>query len=399
MHRNKLRTELALPSAVLLASLLSGCAGAVESSKFEDRARRTVPVPICLKPLERHGSEGVVSSLKPEDYWSMVLPSFDAGASTVDRSAPDCAGRPVFDNPELAQAEGVRTGALVVKLDDAVITPAADSMRVAWFRTHHFSDGTSAGPIALVRPREGYAEVYATGFYRGRTAESHFSLERMGSRVLVAANDEGCTGVKPSQSCQTLFSVFLMNAGHLDAAARFPLDRVEYRSAPGVSGTAQYRLTATPVFQERAIRVQEQVVVRDASQGVVRKSDLERVFQLASGQLQPTADSLWNQVAGDGNSPPPSAPGTASPSAPTPSSAPRSGATGHAPSHAGSSSSSPSPPSLPSAPSVPSVPSAPRPPTVPRPSPPSPPPAPIPRPAPPAPPAPPSPPGGGLPKL
>ncbi|HET9929299.1 MAG TPA: hypothetical protein VFQ35_01370 [Polyangiaceae bacterium] len=368
-----------------LLEIATGCAGAVESSKFEDRARRTVPVPICLKPLERHGAEGVVSSLKPEDYWSLVLPSFDAGASTVDRSSPDCAGRPVFDNPELAQAEGVRTGPLVVKLDDAVITPAADSLRIAWFRTHHFSDGTAAGPLALVRPREGYAEVYATGFYRGRTAESHFSVERMGSRVLISASDEGCTGVKPNQSCQTLFSVFLMNAGYLNAAARFPLDRVEYRSAPGVSGTAQYRLTATPVFQERAIRVQEQVIVRDSSQGVVRKSDLERIYTLAGGQLAPSADSLWAQVAGDGSSPsmPSSIPSTTTTpgAARTPPSVP----------------SAPRTPSVPSVPHSPSVPSAPRAPSAPRlPSPPSPPQAPIPRA--PSVPSPPSPPSGSLPK-
>lgn len=383
MHRNSLRNALGVLALVGSAGGATGCAGAVESSKFEDRARRTVPVPICLKPLERHGTEGVVSALKPEDYWSLVLPSFDAGASTLDRSAPDCAGRPVFDNPELAQAEGVRSGALVVKLDDAVITPAADSLRVAWFRTHRFSDGTAAGPLALVRPREGYAEVYATGFYRGRAAESHFSLERMGSRVLISASDEGCTGVKPNQPCQTLFSVFLMNAGHLNPAAKFPLDRVEYRSAPGVSGTAQYRLTATPVFQERAIRVQEQVIVRDASQGVVRKSDLERVYTLTGGQLAPSADSLWSQVAGDGSSPSPHLPTTP----PNPATAPGAPRT-------------PSVPSVPHSPSVPSVPAMPRSPSVPSaprvPSPPSPPPAPLPR-APTA-PSPPSPPSGGLPK-
>ncbi|MGC4088529.1 MAG: hypothetical protein QM756_11665 [Polyangiaceae bacterium] len=384
------RTGLRLCGLLWLGS---GCAGAVESSKFEDRARRTVPVPICLKPLDRHGGEGVLSALKPEDYWSLVLPSFDAGSATLDRSAPDCAGRPVFENAELAQAEGVRTGPLQVKLDDAVITPAADSLRVAWFRTHHFADGTSAGPLALVRPREGYAEVYATGFYRGRSKDSHFSLERMGARVLIAANDEGCTGVKPNQSCETAFSVFLMNAGRLEAAARFPLDRVEYRIAPGVAGTAQYRLTATPMFQERAIRVQEQVVVRDGSQQVVRKSDLERVFQLGGGRLTPTADSLWLQVAGDGNAPPvlPSTPPPASPA--TPAGGTRPG------SRAGSSTapSSPSVPSTPSLPSTPSVPSVPRAPSAPRA--PAPPQAPLPRaPAPPAPPAPPPPPGGGLPR-
>ena len=53
---------------LLLSFSALGCASAVESSKLEDRARRTVPVPICLKPFERHGTAGVVAALNPEDY-------------------------------------------------------------------------------------------------------------------------------------------------------------------------------------------------------------------------------------------------------------------------------------------------------------------------------------------
>lgn len=302
-----------IAAAVAFGSL--GCASAVESSKLEDRARRAVPVAVCLKPLARHGGEGVVSALQPADYWSLVLPSFDAGSSTVDRSMPDCAGRPVFENPELAQAEGSRTGSLSAKLEDAIVTPAADGLRIVWLRTHAFPDATAAGPLALVRPRAGYAEVYATGFYRGRAKDSHFSLERMGPRLLVTVSDEGCAGVKPQQACESAFAVYIMNAGQLVPAARFALDRIDYRVVPGAAGTAQVRLTATPVFQERVLRVAEQVVVRDSSQSVVRKSDLERLFQLsAGGKLTPTAESLWVQVVGSSNADDaPSAPPPASP--------------------------------------------------------------------------------------
>jgi hypothetical protein len=275
-----------------------------------------VPVPICLKPLERHGGAGVVSSLKPEDYWGLVLPSFDAGALTVDRTSPDCSGRSVFERPELAEAEGVRTGPLPVKPDDAVVTPGPDALRIVWLRTHKFADGTAAGPIALARPREGYAEVYATGFYRGRLEDSRFAVERMGPRFVVTAGDEGCSGVKPNQSCESAFTVMLMNAGQLVPSAHFALDRIAYRSAPGASGAAQFRLTATPVFAPQSIRVIEQVVVRDETQGVIRKSDLERVFRLEpGGRLVPNADSLWTQVAGE--SPTPANPPPAPPSSPT----------------------------------------------------------------------------------
>lgn len=279
----------------------SACAGAVESSKLEDRARRTVPVPICLKPLERHGVSGVVSSLQPDDYWSMILPGYDKSSAAVDASSPDCAGRNVFSRPELLDAESTRSGLIPVKPDDAVITPAPDGMRVVWLRTHRFGGEAAAGPLALVRPREGYAEVYATGIYRGSLTKSRFALERMGPRILVTATDEGCAGITPNQSCETGYTVFLVSAGQLTRAAAFPLDRIDYGSLPGISGSAQYRLTATPVFQERSIRVVEQVVVRDATQGAVRKSDLERVFQLdARGNLVASADSLWTQVFGRG---------------------------------------------------------------------------------------------------
>jgi hypothetical protein len=283
---------------------ITGCAGAVESSKLEDRARRTVPVPICLKALDRHGGAGIVSSLKPEDYWGLVLPGFDPGAGTVDRSSPDCSGRAVFERPELAEAEGVRTGPLTVKPEDAVVTPGPDALRIVWLRTHRFADGTAAGPLALARPREGYAEVYATGFYRGRVKDSRFAVERMGPRFIVTAGDDGCAGVKPHQSCESSFTVMLLNAGQLVSSARFALDRVAYRAAPGASGAAQFRLTATPVFQPQSIRVIEQVVVRDDVQGVLRKSDLERVFRLEpGGRLVPSADSLWKQVAGESGAP------------------------------------------------------------------------------------------------
>lgn len=300
-----------LLSIFSLAGATSGCAGAVESSKIEDRARRNVPVPICLRALERHAGADIVSTLKPEDYWALVLPSFDAASNTIDRTSADCSGRLVFDNAELAQAEGVRTGPLTVKPEDAVITPGPDALRIVWLRTHHFADGTAAGPLALARPREGYAEVYATGFHRGREKDARFALERMGPRFVITAGDEGCSGVKPMQACESSFRVMVMGAGRLVPAAEFALDRIDYRAAPGAAGNAQYRLTATPVFQPQAMRVMEQVIVRDEAQGVIRKSDLERVFRLQSdGRLVPDSESLWKQVAAEpaSNTPPPPPP-------------------------------------------------------------------------------------------
>jgi hypothetical protein len=283
---------------VVLASALSSCAGAMESGKLEDGARRTIPVPICLKPLPRHGTAGVVATLKPEDYWATVLPSYDAGAGTIDRSSPDCSGRQWFSAPELAQSEGPRTGPIKVSDADVAVESAPNGFKIVWLKTHHFADGSAGGVVALVRAKEAYAEVYGVGFHRGGAAPTRFAFERLGPEILITATDDGCTGVKPRQGCETTMVAYLLSAGQLVPGARFALDRIQYGQAPGI-GEVQYRLTATPSFQEKSIRVVEQVVVRDATQTEVRKSDLERVFQLKDrGKLVSNSESLWNQVVG-----------------------------------------------------------------------------------------------------
>jgi len=283
------------------------CAGAVESSKREDQARREVPVPICLEALERHGEEGVVSALKPEDYWVMVLPSYDVASGTVDVSANDCAGRPIFAKQEFVGAEGSRTGAIVAPAKNAVITPAADKFKIVWLRTHEFEEGVAAGPLALVRPREGHAEVYAIGAYKGRPKHSRFSLERMGPRILVTASDEGCSKAKATDNCETTLIIYVMSAGKLNASAEIPLDRVQYGSAAGVTGPVQYKLTASPVFGEKSVRVIEQVVLTDSTETALRKSNIERVFTLKSrGELTANRPSLWEQLVGGGSGSAPS---------------------------------------------------------------------------------------------
>ncbi len=317
-----MKARKSLQGVVCLSGLLPlACAGAVESSKLEDRARRTVPVPVCVQPLAR--STSGVSNVGPADYWKMVLPAFDAGSATVDAGSADCAGRPAFAEADLLNAEGPRTGSLPAKPDNVVVSPGPDQFRVVWLRTFQFADESWAGPLALARPREGFAEVYGTGSYRGKVKSTRFSLERMGSRILVAATDEGCGEAKPGQACETAFSVYLLTGGQLLKAASFPLDRIDYRPFSGVSGLAKVRLTATPVFQEKALRVVEQVIVQDQNQGTVRKADLERTFSLKpDGSLEANAPSLWAEIGGQpaapAVAPPPVAPAALPPKRPVP---------------------------------------------------------------------------------
>jgi hypothetical protein len=291
----KLSSCFGLDWAFLLCWSMSGCGPAMESSKLEDRARREVPVPICLKALERRGTAGA-SSATPTDYWSLVLPSYEAGSSTIDRSAPDCAGHDVFSSSLFQDVEGPRTGLVPAKTEDLAVSPGANDFKVLWLRVAHFGNGDAGGPLALARPREGTAEVYAIGTYRGNAAASHFSIERLGPRILVTAGDDACSGAKPGQACQTKLAVFLMNAGQLLPVADLTLDRIEYGTAPGVAGTVQYRMTATPFFEPKALRVAEQVVVRDSTQTTIRKSNLDRRFELKGSALTASTGSLWDEV-------------------------------------------------------------------------------------------------------
>jgi len=284
-----------LACVVVLGWSALGCGPAVQSSKLEDRARREVPVPICLKALERRGTAGA-STATPPDYWSLALPSYDASANTIDRSMPDCAGHDVFSGPQFQDVEGPRTGLVPVKNEDLLVTPGANDFKVLWLRVGHFGNGDAAGPLALARPREGTAELYAIGTYRGNAQTSHFAIERLGPRILVTAGDDACSSAKPGQACQTKLGIFLMNAGRLMPVAELILDRVEYGTAPGVAGPVQYRMTATPFFEPKSLRVAEQVVVRDSTQTVIRKSNLDRRFELKGSKLTASTGSLWDEV-------------------------------------------------------------------------------------------------------
>ena len=296
----------------LFGWLLNACASAVESSKLEDRARREVPVPICLKALERRGTAGV-SSATASDYWSLVLPSYDMGASTIDRSAPDCAGHDVFSNPSFQDAEGARTGLIPAKPEDLVVSPGANDFKVLWLRVAHFGTGDAAGPLALARPREGTAELYAIGTYRGNAVSSHFSIERLGPHMLVTASDDACASAKPGQACQTKLGIFLMKAGQLLPVADLTLDRIEYGTAPGIAGPVQYRMSVTPFFEPKALRVTEQVVIRDSTGTAVRKSNLDRLFSIKGSTLSATTGSLWDQVVVSSSAPPAPAPAAPKP--------------------------------------------------------------------------------------
>ena len=123
------RSRGALGLLLVLITLLAACKKNVLSSKTEDDARLVIPVPICLKRLPRATTPGAVVSLTSEEYWSLLLPSYDVGARTVDPRALDCSGRQSLARlspPEtIAASPGSQTAMMVrVRTASPASTPA-----------------------------------------------------------------------------------------------------------------------------------------------------------------------------------------------------------------------------------------------------------------------------------
>jgi hypothetical protein len=229
----------------------------------------------------------------------MILPSYDPAANTVDPGSPDCAGRPILTSPELAEAEGQRSG-LQVNADAQTVSRGPDGFQVVWLRSHEFADGTAAGPLSLIRPKDDYAEVYAIGLYRGSPETSRFGYERLGPDILITAANEACAKNAAGKDCDSEMVLYLSREGSLKAAAKFPLERIYSGPAPGISGSVQYRLTSTPRYGEKSVQVVEQLVLRDSGQNEIRRAKLDRTWKLdAKGDMVSNAESLWGQVMGE----------------------------------------------------------------------------------------------------
>ena len=299
-----------------LASLAVACAAAVESSKIEDRARRTIPIPICLKPLPRHAGAGVVATLSPPDYWSLLFPTYDSGDGTLDTAASNCAGNALLTAPELSDAEGART-TLNVTPTNMEVAKGPDGFQVIWLRSHRFADGTAAGALALVRPREAYAEAYAIGLFRGSPEGSKFGYQRLGADILVTAANEACASASAGQDCESSMTLYLARDGTLKQAARFAIDRVRKGTMSSVQDPVLYRMTAVPKYKDRSVLLSETLVVRDSGQNEIRRATLDRTWTLApDGKLVADVDSLWARVATPSVAP-------SAPTAPPPSSNPK----------------------------------------------------------------------------
>ena len=273
---------------------VAACAETPERPRTEDDARQLAPLPACLTQLSASGkntSAGAARSLREEQYWSLVFPSFDAKDGRVPEGAHACTGRV----PELAggHAQKIEEGAIV-------LGGGGDRLKVAWLRSHTYDDGTTGGAIALVRSLDGTAEVYAVGTYRAH-AKVQLQIERIGPEVVVSAIDDTCSGRKQGGPCETAVTVLAPRSGILQRVATISQERISYATdnEPGIRGRSEYRLTSAITYTEGAIKVLEQVLVRDEQGREVRKAELERAYTFApDGSMVVDEDSLWATVSG-----------------------------------------------------------------------------------------------------
>ncbi|MBX3231369.1 MAG: hypothetical protein KIT84_10525 [Labilithrix sp.] len=279
----------------LLSSVfLAGCAATEERPRTEDDARQLAPLPACFTHLgPPKKEERAAVSLREEQIWPLVFPSFDPTRAQLEENARACTGRaPLQDD--------VLKGGTPTKIEEGAIVMGGggDRLKAAWMRSHTFEDGTAGGALALLRTIDGTAEVYAVGTFRGRP-KSTFTIERLGPAVVVVAQDDGCKARKAEAGCETAVSVFQPRLGVLDRVAHISQERVDYavNSEPGVPGKVEYRLSSSIQYLDGGIRVLEQVLVRDELARELRRSEQERSFTFApGGTMVVDEDSLWSRV-------------------------------------------------------------------------------------------------------
>jgi hypothetical protein len=256
------------------------------------------PVPACIMPLaaRAHGG-GTMRSLTEDQYWQAVFPAYDASNHTLAADALVCTGAKAFDDP--VYAGGTTRGTpITVQPEDILLGNGGDHVRIAWLRTHRWPDGSEAGPLALVRAKEDYAEVYAIGAYRRSAGQPVFQVERLGNEVLLSATSDGCHGQPLTSPCEKNIDLYLPKFGKLERLVTISTLKRAFAagSEPGISGQIEYELTASPQYTADGIHVFEQVQAKDSVGRVVHKTELERIFLLHDGTLDQDGDSLWARV-------------------------------------------------------------------------------------------------------
>ena len=271
------------------ALVATACAGAAGSSRFEDKARRDVPIAICRKALTTNDTtEG--GQARVDAYWSVIFPGFHGFSSPLDSTSRDCVGDPILVTDKAAPP-----AALTITPADWTSTAGEDGLQAVWLRASPPAPSAS-GALALLRVRPAELDVYSLGAYRGSAKHSRFEFARMGATSVILAHDDSCSDATAGTECESALLVYLVAGGELDLAARTPAERVQSGVTKDL-GRVTWRLTADPpLFDAQTMRIKEKLSVRDARDDEVRKSENERVFTLQGAALVAGSDTIWSQV-------------------------------------------------------------------------------------------------------
>lgn len=287
---------LSLASSVAFASV--GCGSVAQPARNEDISRQNAPVPACIMPMPvRPTSRGTLKRLRELQYWELVFPTYDANERKLPQDALACTGQNVFKDPVFENGQSDRGWPRTVEEGDLLMGSGGDRLKVAWFRTHSFQDGSAAGAIALVRSQDEYAEAYAIGAYRSVTPKPYLMLERIGPDVAVTAQDDHCLQEKKGP-CETRMTVYLPRNGALKPLANFATKKRDFAGAsePGSSGRIEYRLTAAPQFTPEGIKLFEQVLAIDEGGRELRRAEVERFYKVEGRTLVESETSLWPRM-------------------------------------------------------------------------------------------------------
>jgi hypothetical protein len=274
-----------------------GCAVAPSPRPLlEDQTRRVAPIPACVMNLPARGprSEGTIRRLRETEIAKLVIPAFDERTRELPANAVTCTGE------DLGLTGGTPLHQGRVEQDGDVLYGAGgDRLKVVWLRTLSFPDGTVGGPLAIVRGREDVAEAFGVGIYRGRANQVTLSVERMGARLLVSVESDGCADRKPGAPCETVTTLFIPRVGRLERFVDTPALRIAFvdRGEPGVKGPAEYRLSSTATYRDDGVHIVEQLEIKNPSGDTVRKIERERALLLTDkGTMISNMPSLWDDT-------------------------------------------------------------------------------------------------------
>jgi hypothetical protein len=321
--RKAVARDVPLAALLMLTAQLAftGCDAPPARTPLEDQTRRVAPLPACVMylPARRATTAGTLRHLKEEEIVRLLFPAFDEEKRQLPKDSPVCTGRNVLGDPSLAGGAPIRGSWPITEEDgDILYGSGGDRIKVVWLRLLKWEDGTVGGPVAILRPSEKFAEVFAVGALRGRPERVKLETQRMGNDLLVTAEEDDCIGRKEGDACLNRTTIFLPRRGILQRIVDLPIERVAYvgQAERGAYGQLQYHLTTAADYKPDGIHLVEQIRVLDEGGRELRKAELERLFAMdeVKGTLVASEPPLWDRVVSPETPPPPPSPPAAHPS-------------------------------------------------------------------------------------